>query len=293
MRLPLTAFENSVYSQFGEDGVINHLLTALREAEVALSFRSCELGAWDGKHLSNTMNLILNQNFQGVLIEADPIKFADLQTNSAELQIVALNEFVEPDGNTLEEIFQRNRIPIDLDVLSIDIDGSDYQILQSLNDMRPKIIVIEYNPSIPLDFVYINPVGLSRGSSALAIVNLAKEKGYSLVHRTSVNLILILNEHLEKQNLAVEISVTAPLEVDLEIPRVFFGYDGTVLLTTKSLQLPWHDIQIKESALQTLPAKLRKIPTQYDRVESLLYFVRVFGWINFVKRLTLRILHRV
>lgn len=293
MPLPLTKFEHSVFSQFGEDGVIKYLLTTLKELGTDLSFRCCEFGAWDGKHLSNTMNLILNDKFQGVLIEADPLKFVDLLSNTADLRVIALNEFVKSEGNTLEEIFRRNSIPSDLDLLSIDIDGSDYQILESLNELRPKIIVIEYNPSIPLDFIYINPDGLSRGSSALALVNLAKTKGYFLVHRTSVNLILIKEEFLQNHEFGIEIDVTTPIEQDIEIPRVFYGYDGTVLLTTKNLQLPWHAIAIDSSALQTLPSKLRKIPTQYNRVEKLWYFLRVFGWTTFIKRVVLRLLRRV
>ena len=91
----------------------------------------------------------------------------------------------------------------------------------------------------------------------------------------------------------IEIDVTTPIEQDIEIPRVFFGYDGTVLLTTKNLQLPWHAIEIDSSALQTLPSKLRKIPTQYNRVEELWYFLRVFGWTTFIKRVVLRLLRQV
>jgi hypothetical protein len=293
MNLPLTKFEHSVFSQFGEDGVIKYLLNALSDLGVDLSYRCCEFGAWDGKHLSNTMNLIMNEKFHGVLIEADPSKFLDLLKNTTELSVLALNEFVQPEGNTLQEIFKRNAIPYDLDILSIDIDGSDYQILESLDELRPKILVIEYNPSIPLDFLYVNPIGLSRGSSALSLANLAKEKGYVLVHRTSVNLVFIKKEFLQNYDSFMEISVTTPIELDIEIPKVFFGYDGTVLLTTSCLRLPWHEIKINESALQTLPSMLRKIPTQYNRVESLLYFIRVFGWTNFMKRVILRILRRV
>ena len=292
MQLPLTKFEHSVFSQFGEDGVIKYLLMTLKDLGIELSYRCCEFGAWDGKHLSNTMNLISNDNFEGVLIEADSLKYVDLLRNTGDLKVLALNEFVEPKGNTLEEILSRNSIPNDLDVLSIDIDGSDYQILESLNELRPKIIVIEYNPSVPLDFVYINPDGLSRGSSALALTNLAKVKGYTLVHRTSVNLIFMKDEFLQNE-LVTEISVMDPIKMDLEIPKVFFAYDGTVLLTTKSLCLPWHAIEIDSSALQTLPSKLRKIPTQYSRIENLQYFIRVFGWVTFLKRVILRILRRV
>ena len=42
-----------------------------------------EIGAWDGKHLSNTWNLIVNKGWSGLLVEADPVRVADMESRYA------------------------------------------------------------------------------------------------------------------------------------------------------------------------------------------------------------------
>jgi len=71
----LNSFYKNIFSQFGEDGIIEEILNRLGRNSDKLC---CEFGAWDGSHLSNVYNLILNKNFKGILIEADPKKFKNL-----------------------------------------------------------------------------------------------------------------------------------------------------------------------------------------------------------------------
>ena len=58
----LEASRRDVTSQNGEDGVIS----ALFEAIGAGSRTAVEFGAWDGKHYSNTWNLLENEQWHGV-----------------------------------------------------------------------------------------------------------------------------------------------------------------------------------------------------------------------------------
>ena len=62
----MNRFCYNVYSQNGEDGVINALLAIFRIRHGWV----CEFGAWDGRYLSNTFNLVEN-GFSGVFIEGD------------------------------------------------------------------------------------------------------------------------------------------------------------------------------------------------------------------------------
>ena len=77
-----------------------------------------------------------------------------------------------------------------IDVLSIDIDGDDYHVLAALA-ARPRIVIVEYNPTISPMVDRINPPSTSKGSSIGAFVRLAAEKGYDLVYATVTNVILV------------------------------------------------------------------------------------------------------
>jgi len=66
-------YRKNVYSQNGEDGIIEELLKRLNINNGWV----CEFGAWDGIHLSNTFNLV-KKNFNAVFIEGDKNKYNDL-----------------------------------------------------------------------------------------------------------------------------------------------------------------------------------------------------------------------
>jgi hypothetical protein len=83
MTLPLSIHEKSVHSQYGEDGVIEFLLKTFSESGTKLAKRVCEFGAWDGTHLSNARNLIINHGYSAVLIEVERHKFDQLKKNYA------------------------------------------------------------------------------------------------------------------------------------------------------------------------------------------------------------------
>src|SRR5258707_3317066 len=80
-----------VHSQSGEDGVIAKCLEILPARD-----RWCvEFGAWDGLHLSNTANLLLNGGYSAVLIEADKTKFEKVRRNySHHTKVMPVNRCV-------------------------------------------------------------------------------------------------------------------------------------------------------------------------------------------------------
>jgi hypothetical protein len=116
----------NVTSQHGEDGIIARALSLLPEH----TFWCVEFGAWDGKELSNTYDLIKSHNYRGVFIEADPIKFRDLEvTHGLSGKNVLLNAFVGFEkSDSLDVLLSRCDIPAKFDLLSIDIDGNDYHV---------------------------------------------------------------------------------------------------------------------------------------------------------------------
>jgi hypothetical protein len=178
--------ERDAYSQSGEDGVIAAICSELGiDRGVAVEF-----GAWDGVHLSNTA-LLRESGWETCLIEGDPRRYAALEARFRnDPRVVTVNGWVRTEGEmSLDVLFERTFAkPIDL--LSIDIDSDDYQIFASLK-ARPRIVVIEYNPTIPPMIDRVNPTGTAKGTSLAALARLGGEKGYELVHATSNNAILI------------------------------------------------------------------------------------------------------
>jgi hypothetical protein len=185
------------YSQSGEDGLLEYLLSKLPQKT-----KWCvEFGAWDGIYLSNTYYFISKHNYKSVLIEADPVKFETLQNNLKKYESICFNRFVEIFGeNTLDNILKLTPIPKEFDLLSIDVDGNDYQIWNSLNNYQPKIIIIEINPrdkpSVERISVPNSPVTETYGTSIYSMTKLAKTKGYCLLAHVACNAVYIKKEYL-------------------------------------------------------------------------------------------------
>jgi hypothetical protein len=220
-------YSNNVTSQYGEDGVISEIFKRIKsKSKICVEF-----GAWDGIHCSNTWDLWHNNGWDAILIEADENKYQELLTNTRDFSKVnVLNKFVSPNGHdSLDSILQHLNIAKDFDLLSIDIDGDDYYILKSLNYFCPKLIVIEYNPTIPPQISIIQNKGEYFGSSARAIYELAKSKGYHLVHLSDTNVFLVHKDYfhllkIKEQNLN-------EIFPDKYINYIFSSYDGDLFVS--------------------------------------------------------------
>src|ERR1700751_2274885 len=71
----LLQYKKDVYSQAGEDGIVQAILNAIGERD----HWCVEFGAWDGQRFSNTRNLIESYFYNAVLIEGDAERFAALK----------------------------------------------------------------------------------------------------------------------------------------------------------------------------------------------------------------------
>jgi hypothetical protein len=269
--ISLNQYAFNTYSQFGEDGIVQEIFHRL-VGHVELDKWCVEFGAWDGVHLSNTCRLIRENRYSGVLIEGNPKRLKQIERNFPDSDIYALCKFVTFDGvNTLDKILLQTPIPKNYDFLSIDIDGADYYILESIVDYLPKVICIEFNPTIPnqVDFVQPKNFEVKQGSSAKAIVRLANSKGYELVAATEANLIFV-------QEIFVNCTIGKRVNLeDLNLsgnePQYLFsGYDGTLLSNKPTVKLPWHcEVPLKK--FQILPRYLRVFSADYGFARNLLF----------------------
>lgn len=250
-----------VHSQSGEDGVVEALLNALPERNNWV----VEFGAWDGLHLSNSRYFITQHGFSGVLIEGDSQRHADLDRLYRDRQDVhTINTFVTSSGtNTLDAILASTPIPRDFDYLSIDIDGNDYYVFRSLENYRPKVVCIEFNPSVPseVDFVQPDDFATKQGCGIRTLTAMAKAKGYELAALTQFNAFFVPQELFPL--LDIEDNSIQNLRRDTSaVTYVFSGYDGTVFVVGGK-ELPWHRIPMKLATRQELPTFLRKFPLDY------------------------------
>jgi hypothetical protein len=217
-----------VTSQNGEDGVLEKIFEL-----IGTNNKWCvEFGAWDGKTHSNTYNLIVNHGWSSVQIEGNSRRFAELQkTHGENRNVHCLNAMIgyDPRKDSIEYFLRGTPIPADFDLLSIDIDGNDYHIWASIGFFRPRVIVIEFNPVIPNDVVYVQDrdFSINQGSSLRAMVELGKRKGYELGCVIGANAIFVTQEDFPKLNIAD--NHIDSMFYSHRDAKLFLLYDGTLV----------------------------------------------------------------
>jgi hypothetical protein len=246
-----------VASQFGEDGILERVFGTIGDRS-----RWCvEFGAWDGKRFSNTFNLIHNAGWSGVLIEASPTKFEKLRRTYTGIdRAVCIQGLVQPAAGpgSLDDVLSRTATPLEFDLLSVDIDGNDFHVWESLAVYRPRVVVIEFNPCVPNDVIFVQDRDLSinQGCSLRALIELGKTKGYELACVTAMNGIFVVEEDYLKLGIADnDIDAMAFSKRD---GKYFDGFDGT-LFHVGSPKLHWiKGVRIEPQQLQVLEPARRK-----------------------------------
>lgn len=181
--------EFRVFSQWGEDGVLQKIFNLVPiDRNIFVEF-----GVQNYTE-SNTRFLLINDNWAGLIIDSDannidfirkdPIYWAhNLKSECAFIKCDNINELISSAG-----------ISGDIGLLSIDIDGNDYWIWNSISCVSPRVVVIEYNfrfgdhaaVTIPYNQNFSRSEAhysmIYYGCSLAALEILGKKKGYSLVH---------------------------------------------------------------------------------------------------------------
>ncbi len=182
--------EFKVFSQFGEDGIIQYLV---RRAQIGPDERRLvEFGA-DFYGEANTRFLVINNNWSGLLIDGNEksIRTIRKQPFFWERDLTAVSAFV--DAHNINDIISGGGYTGKIGLLSIDIDGNDYWVWERIDAVDPVIVVAEYNSlfgakravTVPYDpkFYRFNAhfSGMYYGCSLKALEILGARKGYALV----------------------------------------------------------------------------------------------------------------
>jgi hypothetical protein len=107
-------------------------------------------------------------------------------------------------SRNIEELLAAHQVPVDFDVLSIDIDGNDYWVWKAIQRWQPRLVVIEYNADYPPPVRWVMQENLDHrwngtnyyGASLTSYVLLGRQKGYTLVATDSrgINAFFVRSE---------------------------------------------------------------------------------------------------
>lgn len=176
-------YEKKVYSQNGEDGIIQHIFDSIGTTNKIAIEIGVSAGASGSEN--NTMNLAI-QGWKTYWFDC-------LDNDSVPNNCTFTKQILTADN--VVDIFQSLDIPKDIDLLSIDIDGNDYHLREALNEYKPRVCIMEYNGCfdgkqdyiMPRNDNYFWPGETDRafGASLKSYTEQANRLGYDLVYCNS------------------------------------------------------------------------------------------------------------
>jgi hypothetical protein len=183
--------EFRVFSQFGDDGIIQYLVHYLDVAPQSF----VEFGV-ESYAEANTRFLLVNDNWRGLVMDASAEYMTQVQYEDIywKHELTAVAAFIDRDN--INALLAEHGFSGELGLLSVDIDGNDYWVLQRI-ESRPVIIVAEYNSlfgaraavSIPYSPSFYRTrahhSNLYWGCSLAALCHVTAQKGYAFVGSNS------------------------------------------------------------------------------------------------------------
>lgn len=189
---PLADAELRVFSQWGEDGIIQYLLAQVGAPRPVF----VEFGVQDYRE-SNTRFLLMQGGWSGLLIEGDGAAVAQIKASELvwRYDLRVCHAFVTREN--IDSLIAGAGIAGEIALLSIDIDGNDYWVWEAITAVSPRIVVVEYNSlfgaelpvSVPYDPGFTRGAAhyshLYFGASLRALCGLGERKGYQFVGTNS------------------------------------------------------------------------------------------------------------
>lgn len=184
----LSSYEFKVFSQWGEDGILQHLTKHLNIP----CHTFIEFGVEDF-YESNCRLLLMKDRWAGYVIDGSTANIERLKSSYFYWQypLGSTASFITREN--VEALLSESGFSRDLGILSVDIDGVDYHVLEALAEWRPSIIIVEYNGvfghRVPVSVPYSadfqrttkHVSNLYYGANLPAFQHLLTGRGYALV----------------------------------------------------------------------------------------------------------------
>jgi len=180
--------EFKVFSQWGDDGIIQFLVSYLDIPKKEF----VEFGVEDYTE-SNTRFLLINNNWRGMIMDGSIKNIKSIKKDNIYWRhdLLAISVFITKEN--INQLIIESGFKGDIGLLNIDIDGNDYWVWKEINIVNPIIVIVEYNSvygqekawTVPYDASFVRSKAhysdLYFGSSLKALVQLGKAKGYSFI----------------------------------------------------------------------------------------------------------------
>jgi hypothetical protein len=205
---PLVQVDFRVFSQFGDDGIIQYILSRLALPED--EHRFIEFGVEDYRE-ANTRFLLLNDNWSGFVMDGSEHYVSCIRNEQIYWRhdLTALARFITREN--INPIIEDAGFGTRIGILSIDVDGNDYWIWEAITSVDPAVVIVEYNGifgsreavTVPYqaDFDRKNAhySYLYWGTSLGALRHLAARKRYTWIGCNSAgnNAYFVRNEYAE------------------------------------------------------------------------------------------------
>ncbi|MDO8288331.1 MAG: hypothetical protein Q7T44_03855 [Parvibaculum sp.] len=199
----LSDAEFRVFSQWGEDGIVEWLVSQLDGVED----RFIEFGVETFKE-ANCRFLLENRNWKGLVLDGSENNMRAM-CNAAFYwmhDITGVPAFVTAEN--INSLITEVGFAGPLGILSVDIDGNDYWVWRAIECVNPAIVICEVNPvlgdmhpvTVPYDPAFwrfnAHSSGVYFGASIAALRHLAVKKGYTFVgtSSTGINAFFVRND---------------------------------------------------------------------------------------------------
>ena len=180
----ITHFHKSVFTQNGEDGIIEEIFNRIGTSNKFF----VEFGVHGVK---NNSTFLLLKDWKGAWLGGSQRAQVNIESNFAQQvrcgQLEFKTSWITKDN--IEDLFDELHVPKEFDYLSIDLDGNDYWVWESIQRYRPRVVSIEYNATFPASTSWVMSYNPNHswdqssyfGASLKALELLAKKKAYTLV----------------------------------------------------------------------------------------------------------------